>query len=52
MSASTLTPKEVAVLMVESGVMKHKTRYDVVLFKAVRMLSRQRLSFDTCGIYC
>lgn len=36
--ASTLTPKEVAIAMVEHGVIKHKTRYDKVFFKAVSSL--------------
>lgn len=33
---STLKPAQVAVAMVESGVLKHRTRADLVFFKAVR----------------
>lgn len=36
---STLKPAEVAVALVESAVAKHKTRIDVLFFKAVRRLS-------------
>jgi len=32
---STLAPKEVAIAMVEHGVVKHRTRADIVFFKAV-----------------
>jgi len=31
---STLSPKEVAVAMVEHGVVKHRTRFEIVFFKA------------------
>lgn len=33
---STLKPAQVAVAMIESGVAKHRTRADLVFFKAVR----------------
>lgn len=37
---STLKPAEVAVAMVEAGVAKHRTRLDMIFFKAVCVLSR------------
>lgn len=33
---STLKPAEVAVALVESAVLKHRTRLDMIFFKAVR----------------
>lgn len=32
---STLPPRDVAIAMIEHGVMKHRTRYDKVFFKSV-----------------
>lgn len=34
-ASSTLTPAQVAVVMVEQAVAKHNTRYDKTFFKAV-----------------
>lgn len=37
---STLKPAQVAAAMIEHGVVKHRTRADVVFFKAVRLSRR------------
>jgi hypothetical protein len=40
---STLKPAEVAVVMVEQAVAKHRTRADVIFLKGVRLLASLRI---------
>ena len=40
--ASTLKPNEVAIVMVEAAVAKHRTRIDMIFFKGVRLLTSSR----------
>ena len=43
---STLPPAEVAALMVEHGVVKHNTRFDIVFLKSVRTHCYLQLALD------